>query len=260
MMDQHDQIGQDQCQAFTESKSNTTAGGHDQARQGKADTISESNTNTLTVIMTDSHDQTGQDQPQAFTESKANTTAGGHDQVGQGKAETISGFDTNTSSPGEGNHSSFVYIAWIRETPPALCRLWERCGSQGHVKSNCHDHKKRARPESRTTGDLSPDTRSSFDVINKAFDAYVKPALHTSNRFQPLIDLDPEPSSLNLSCISLDPLAQEFTPDRHGATGGLAFQSVLFVVLEVRGGAIGTEKDIARVCQATNRCRHLKSH
>ncbi|KAI8484497.1 hypothetical protein Bbelb_377680 [Branchiostoma belcheri] len=69
------------------------------------------------------------------------------------------------------------------------------------------------------TGDLSPDTHSCLDVINEAFDAYVKPALHTSNRFQPLVNLGPEPNSSIPTGTPHQPLAR-MPFHRRGATGG----------------------------------------
>ncbi|KAI8509525.1 hypothetical protein Bbelb_133730 [Branchiostoma belcheri] len=98
------------------------------------------------------------------------------------------------------------------------------CGKQGHVKSNCQEYKKRSSRDRRVyvsdqTGDLSPDTRSSLDVINEAFDAYVKPALHTTYRFQPLVDLDPETISPNPWGVPRQPFAP-MSPHRRGATGG----------------------------------------
>ncbi|XP_066305471.1 serine-rich adhesin for platelets-like [Branchiostoma lanceolatum] len=101
----HNQTGQGQSQAITESNTNTTdvvvTSAHGQTEQGQSQAITESNTNTTDVVVTSAHDQTGQGQSQAITESNTNTTyvvvTSAHGQTEQGQSQTITESNTNTT-------------------------------------------------------------------------------------------------------------------------------------------------------------------
>ncbi|KAI8503778.1 Bax inhibitor 1 [Branchiostoma belcheri] len=117
----HDQTGQRQSQAITESNTNTTetviTSADDQTGQGQSQTsvddsqyedidapcvktrraqsqaITESNIKTTATVMASGQDQTGQGQSQAIVESNTNTTAtvstSGDDQTGQGQCQAV---------------------------------------------------------------------------------------------------------------------------------------------------------------------------
>ncbi|KAI8506340.1 corticospinal neuron axon guidance through spinal cord [Branchiostoma belcheri] len=111
----HDQTGQGQSQAITNTTADVMASGddhqyedvdnyHDQTGQGQSQAITESNTNVtlMAPVMTSGHDQTGWSQSQAITESNTNTTAtamtSGHDQIGWGQSQAITESNTNTTA------------------------------------------------------------------------------------------------------------------------------------------------------------------
>ncbi|XP_019632664.1 PREDICTED: uncharacterized protein LOC109476223 [Branchiostoma belcheri] len=86
----------------TNTAASVVASGHDQTGQGQSQAITESTTNTTATVMASGDDnqyedidklrvKTGQGQSQAITESNTNTTAtvttSGHDQTGQGQSQ-----------------------------------------------------------------------------------------------------------------------------------------------------------------------------
>ncbi|KAI8497202.1 hypothetical protein Bbelb_251510 [Branchiostoma belcheri] len=115
-VDQHDQTGQGQSQAITESNTNPTAtvvaSGDDQTGQGQFQSITKSNTNTTATVMASGDDQTRQGQSQFITKSNTNTTAtvvaSGHDHryedmnhhvtTRQGQSQAITKSNTNTTA------------------------------------------------------------------------------------------------------------------------------------------------------------------
>ncbi|KAI8515648.1 hypothetical protein Bbelb_064610 [Branchiostoma belcheri] len=81
----------------------TSTNGHNQTGQGQYQAITESNTNTTAAVVTSDHIPTGQGQSQVNTKSNTNTTltaavTSGHNQPGQGQYQTIIESNANTTT------------------------------------------------------------------------------------------------------------------------------------------------------------------
>ncbi|KAI8500982.1 hypothetical protein Bbelb_210770 [Branchiostoma belcheri] len=97
------------------------------------------------------------------------------------------------------------------------------CGKQGHAKANCRGPERAVRnppSEEEESDDFSPQTRNSCDIINQAFNAYVRPPFPTSNRYDSLIDLESEPETGSNGEVPQHPLTHSrhnaFTPPQLG--------------------------------------------
>ncbi|KAI8516652.1 hypothetical protein Bbelb_052330 [Branchiostoma belcheri] len=94
---------------------------------------------------------------------------------------------------------------------------------EGHAKANCRGPERAVRnppSEEEESDDFSPQTRNSCDIINQAFNAYVRPPIPTSNRYDSLIDLESEPETGSHGEVPQHPLTHSrhnaFTPPQLG--------------------------------------------
>ncbi|KAI8480719.1 hypothetical protein Bbelb_415570 [Branchiostoma belcheri] len=94
------------------------------------------------------------------------------------------------------------------------------CGMSGHTRANCSSstnterrrHPTRYQRKSADPDDavgFSPQTQDSVDLINRAFNTYVRPALPTANRFQTLSGMDDDPDPANIAGAIRDIRAQQ---------------------------------------------------